>query len=414
LGTDFRKLWTASAVSNIGDGVTMVAGPLLVADLTGDPALVAGAAFAQQLPWLLFALVSGAYVDRLDRRRILVAVNAGRCAVLGGLAVAVATGTVSVPLIYAAFFLLGVGETLADSAYQAMLPSLVPDEQLERANARLMATFVVGNQLAAKPLGAYLFVVGAAVPFGFDAMTFLLAALFLAAIRWRPAPAPPAARRTRLRTEIAEGVRALWHSPPLRLLAVCLSVMNVLFCAAFAAFVLYAERRLGLAPVGYGVLLSVWAVGGLLGTAVAGRLTDRYGPATLLRAGLLVEVATQLTLAATTSPYVAAPVLVVFGVHTMVWGTVVVSLRQRLVPDRLRGRVGSVYSLLDLGGAAVGTLLGGLLAGVTSLTVPFWVAASGMVVLTVAVWDRFADAGLGSDRRSGRPERVVDDVESAS
>jgi MFS family permease len=402
---DFRRLWLASAVSNVGDGVTMVAGPLLVADLTGDPGAVAGAVFVQQLPWLLFALVSGAYVDRLDRRRIVVAVNAGRAAVLAALTVTVATGTVSVPLIYLAFFLLGVAETLVDSAYGALLPNLVPDEDLERANALLMATFVVGNQLAAKPLGAYLFVVGAAVPFGFDATTFLVAAVCLAAIRWRPPPREPAPPTT-LRADIAEGLRALWARAPLRLLAVTLSVMNVLFCAAFAAFVLYSQRRLGLAPVGYGVLLSVWALGGLLGTVVAGRLTDRFRSGDLLRAGLAVEAATHLTLAVTTSPYVAAPVLVLFGVHTVVWGVVVTSLRQRLVPDRLRGRVGSVYALLDLGGAAVGTLLGGLLAGVTSLTVPYWAAAVGMVVLTAAVWKRFAALNRG--------ERLVEDVERAT
>lgn len=406
MGTDFRKLWTASAVSNLGDGVTMVAGPLLVADLTGSPGLVAGAAFVQQLPWLLVALIGGAYVDRFDRRRIVVAVNAGRCAVLGALTLTVATDTVSVPIVYAAFFLLGVGETLADSAYGALLPHLVPDEELERANARLMATFVVGNQLAAKPLGAYLFVVGAAVPFGFDATTFLVAALCVAAIRWRPAPRAVTPARTTLRADIAEGLRALWARAPLRLLAVTLSVMNVLFGAAFAAFVLYAERRLHLEPVGYGLLLSVWAVGGLLGTAAAGRLTDRFPPGTLLRAGLLVEITTHVTLALTTDPYVAAPILVLFGVHTVVWGVVVTSLRQRLVPDRLRGRVGSVYALLDLGGAAIGTLLGGLLAGVTSLTFPFWVAAAGLVVLTAAVWRRFS----GLDRR----ERRVEDVEPAA
>ena len=152
---------------------------------------MAGAALVQQLPWLLFALLSGVYVDRLDRRRLIVGSTPPGPPSSPGSPLTVATDNVTIPLIYAAFFLLGTGETLADSAYQAILPSLVPDEHLERANARLMATFVVGNQLAAKPLGAYLFVVGAAVPFGFDATTFLLAALLLAAVRWRPAPRDP-------------------------------------------------------------------------------------------------------------------------------------------------------------------------------------------------------------------------------
>jgi MFS family permease len=395
LGPDFAKVWTASAVSNVGDGVTMIAGPLLVAQLTGDPGLVAGAAFVHQLPWLLFALVSGAYVDRLDRRRLVIVVNLGRSAALAALATAVATDSVTIPLVYAVFFLLGTGETLVDTAYAAIVPRLVPDAQLERANARLMATFVVGNQLAAKPLGAYLFVAGAAVPFGFDAMTFLVAAALLAAVRWRPQPRDPAAgARDSLRTDIAEGLRALWERPPIRLLAICLCVMNVLFCAAFATFVLYAQRRLGLDEIGFGTLLSVWALGGLAGAWLAPRLRDRIGPGVLLRAGLVIETATELVLAVTRSPVVAAATLVVFGVHAMVWGVITASLQQRLVPDRLRGRVGSVFGLLALGGAALGTLAGGLVADATTLTAPFWLAAVGMVALTATVWRRLTDAVL--------------------
>ncbi len=392
LSSDFRYLWSASAISNIGDGVTMVAGPLLVASLTGDPALVAGAAFVQQLPWL-FAPVSGAYVDRLDRRRVVVVVNLCRAAIMLGLASAVWSSTATIPLIYAAFFLLGVGETVADPAYQAILPAVVADQDLERANARLYATFTVGNQLAAKPLGAYLFVVGAAVPFGLDAVTFLVAGALLALLRPLPLPAVPRVPGT-LRADIAEGLRALWRQPALRLLAVCLAVMNVLFCAAFAAFVLYAEHRLGLAPVAYGVLLSVWAVGGLLGALAAARLRARFGPGLLLRVGLLIEIATEVVLATTRAPWVAAAVLVLFGVHTTVWGVVTMSIRQRLVPDELRGRVGSTYSMLDLGGAALGTLLGGALATVTSLTAPFALAAAGTTVLAGLVWRRLTDRTL--------------------
>jgi len=404
LGHDFAKVWTASAVSNVGDGVTMIAGPLLVAQLTGDPGLVAGAAFVQRLPWLLLALVSGAYVDRLDRRNLVVVVNVGRSIALASLAAAVAADDVTIPLIYAVFFLLGTGETLADTAYGAIVPTLVPDEQLERANARLMATFVVGNQLAAKPLGAYLFVAGAAVPFGFDAMTFLVAAALLAAVRWRPEPRDQIATpRGSLRADIAEGLRALWERPPIRLLAICLCVMNVLFCAAFATFVLYAQRRLGLDEIGFGTLLSVWAIGGLAGAWLAPRLRDRFGPGVLLRVGLLIETATELVLAMTRSPVAAGAILMVFGVHSMVWGVITGALQQRLVPDRLRGRVGSVFGLLALGGAALGTLAGGFLADATTLTAPFWLAAVGMVALTATVWRRFDDAALSAPPSTPTP-----------
>ncbi|MCI4061092.1 MFS transporter [Micromonospora sp. R77] len=398
LGPDFLRLWTASAVSNLGDGVTMVAGPLLVASLTRDPAAIAAAVLAQQLPWLLFALVSGALVDRLDRRRLIVGVNLGRGLVLAALAVAVLTGLVTVPLICLAFFLTGVGETLADTAAGALLPSVVPPERLEQANSRLFATFVVGNQFAAKPLGAYLFVVAAALPFGVDAASFGLAALLLALLRWRPVPpaaAEPAAvdPPRSLRADIAAGVRALWRIPVLRTLAGCIAVMNVAFCAAFAAFVLYARQRLGLAEVGYGVLLTASAFGGLAGTGLAPRLRARFGTAALLRAGLLIEVGLQVVLATTRQPWVAGAAMAVWGVHAMVWGVLVVSLRQRLVPDRLRGRVNSVYSLADLGGAAVGTAVGGLLARATgSIVTPFWLAAAALTVLTALAWRRLSAA----------------------
>ncbi|MCW3818115.1 MFS transporter [Micromonospora sp. DR5-3] len=395
LGRDFRRLWTATAVSNLGDGVTLVAGPLLVASLTPDPAAVAAAALAPQLPWLLFALVSGALVDRLDRRRLIIGVNLGRGLVLAALAGAVLAGVATVPLICLAFFLAGVGETLADTAAGALLPSVVPPERLEQANSRLFATFVIGNQFAAKPFGAYLFVVAAALPFGFDAATFGLAGLLLALLRWRPVPpaaAPDAGPRRSLRADIAAGVRALWGVPVLRALAGCIAVMNVAFCAAFAAFVLYARQRLGLAEVGYGVLLTAAALGGLAGSTLATRLRARFGTPTLLRAGLLVEIGLQVVLATTRQPWVAGTALAVWGVHAMVWGVLVVSLRQRLVPDRLRGRVNSVYSLADLGGAAVGTVTGGLVAQVTgSILAPFWLAAAALAALTALAWRRLSD-----------------------
>jgi len=383
LGADFAKLWTASAVSNLGDGVTMVAGPLLVASITTDPAAVAAAAFAQQLPWLLFALISGAWADRLDRRRLVVVVNLIRAAALGALFTAVASGTVTSWLVYAVFFVLGTGETLADTASAAFVPSIVPNDRLPTANAWLGATFTVVNQFAAKPLGAWLFVVAAAVPFGVNALSFAAAAALVAGIRIpRADPLPPSS----LREDIAAGVSWLWRHRLLRTLAVTMAFGNLVFCAAFAIFVLYSRDRLGLSDVGYGVLLTAFAIGGLLGTLLAPRLLQLVNATVLLRAGLLVEVALHATLAATTVPWVAGAMIVVFGVHTMVWGVVVVTIRQRAVPPSMFGRVTSVYSLLDLGGAALGSLLGGAVAQAYGIVATFWTAAAAMVVVTAAAW----------------------------
>ncbi|GAA0407291.1 hypothetical protein Acor_50760 [Acrocarpospora corrugata] len=296
LGAAFSKLWTASAVSNVGDGITMAAGPLLVASLTSEPALVAGAAFAQQLPWLIISLISGVYVDRLNRRHLIIVVNVLRGLALAVLAAAVATSTASIPLIYVVFFLLGTGETLADTAFSALLPATVAPEQLTTANSRLTATTVLGNQLLSKPLGGWLFAAGAALPFAADALTFLLAAALTSAIR--VTPARPAAVGGSVRADIAAGIRWLWRHRPLRTLAVTMGVANVAFCAPFAIFALNAQQRLGLTEVGYGLLLTAFGVGGLAGSMLAPRLSARFGSTALLRGGLIVEIGTHAVLAA--------------------------------------------------------------------------------------------------------------------
>ncbi|MGW5050116.1 MFS transporter [Actinokineospora sp. NPDC004072] len=392
LGRDFGKLWTATAATNIGDGIALAAGPLLIASLTGDPRLVAGAVFAQQLPWLLFALFSGAWVDRLDRRKVIAVVDVLRAAVAAGLAVAIWTEVVTVWIVYLAFFLIGVAETFADTAANALLPALVEPEALPKANARLTAVLYVGNQFAAPPLGAALFVVGAALPFGVNAVAFLLAAVVMLTIRHRPEPRPRQA--TRLTAEIAEGVRWLWRHRLLRTLAFCLGVMNVLLMASFAIYVLYAKERLGLGDIGFGVLITAGAVGGLAGTALVEPLRARFGEHTLLRAGLVVETLTHVGLALATDAWVAAAITVVFGVHGAIWGVVAISVRQRVVPDELRGRVDSVYRLLVIGGAALGAPLSGVLAAWLGVTGPFWVAGAAMAVLTAVVWPRFSRAAF--------------------
>ncbi len=393
LGPAFGRLWTASAVSNMGDGVALAAGPLLLASLTTDPALVAGAVFVQQLPWLLFALPAGVLVDRLDRRRVVVLVNLVRAAVVGGLAVAVATGAVTVAIVYAALFVIGTMETLADNASTALLPAVVPAEQLPRANARLMGVQLVGNHLLAPPLGAALFVGAAALPFGLNAATFLVAALLLATLRGRFRPAATEPHRPVLQ-DIATGVRALLGHPVLRMLAVCLCIMNVTLFGAFAILVLYARERLGLTEVGFGLLLAASAVGGIAGSALAARLQERFGMAFLMRVGLVIETCTHLSLALTRLPWVAVTTMVIFGAHASLWGILTLSWRQRVVPDALRGRVNSGYFLFSVGGAAIGALGGGLVARGMGITAPFWIAFAGMVVLTVVAWRPFSPARL--------------------
>lgn len=405
LGSNFLRLLSASAVSNASDGIRLAAGPLLVAARTNDPVLVGGAVFVQQVPWLLLSLPAGAFVDRLDRRRLVLAVNLLRALVAATLALAVAAGTAGIPLIYAVLFAVGVAEVRADNASSALVPAVVAPQQLARANARVTMTFFVGNQFLGLPLGAWLFVVGAALPFAVEAVGFVLAALLLAGLQHRAAP-PPAEPRDRgwLRRDVSQGVRWVWRSPGVRLLGVVLGVMNVTFMAAFAVWVLYARQRLGLSERGFGLLLTAAGVGGLAGAGLTGWLTDRFGAVTLLRAGLLVETGVLVVLARTSSPWVAGVTMVLFGAHAAVWGVVLVTVRQRLVPPQLLGRVNSVYFLLTMGGAALGSLGGGFLARGLGLAAPFWIAAAVNVLLIVLVWRRFTPAVLEPATRSERAD----------
>jgi MFS family permease len=290
LGGRYWKLWTASAVSNLGDGVTMVAGPLLAASLTRDPVLVAGLAFAQRVPWLIFSLLSGALVDRLDRRLTMGVADALRAALIGVLGVAVLLGWANLPLMYVVFFLVGALETLFDNASQAILPAVVKRDQLEKANGRLFAAQLVTNQFAGPPLGGFLFATAAAVPFLLDAGTFAAAAALVFALggSFRPRR-PEGAPKTTLMQEIGEGLRWLWGHRLIRTLAVMLGMLNMMFAATDAIFVLYAQEVLGLGSVGFGVLMTSGAVGGLAGSLVADRVISWLGSGRALHAVILLE-----------------------------------------------------------------------------------------------------------------------------
>jgi MFS family permease len=215
LGPDFAKLWLAQGVSNLGDGVYVTALPLLAATLTRDPLPVSAVMFAEWLPWLLFGLLAGALLDRWERRRVMWTVDAARFVVVGGFAVAVLLGWASIPLLMLTGFLLGTGQTLVDTASQALIPALVSRDpgRLERANGRLLGTQMIAGQLAGPPAGGALFAASAWVPFLADAVSFGASSALVAAIGGRRAAHRPssseapvvAGRRTSLLAEIAEG-----------------------------------------------------------------------------------------------------------------------------------------------------------------------------------------------------------------
>jgi MFS family permease len=384
LGGSFRWLLGSVVVSNIGDGIALAAGPLLVASETRDPLLVAAAFFLQLLPWLLFGVVAGAYVDRLDRRRMVVAVDTCRAAVLVALTVTIATGSVSIVLVLATMFVLGTAETFSDLASQTLIVATVDRSDLGIANARLQGGFLVTNQLVGPPIGALLFATARSWPFASTAACYLLGAVLVSRISLPRREATDSSRS--VRAEVAEGVRWLWHHPPIRTLAITIVLFNITYGAAWSVLVLYSQEQLGMSEAGYGLLTTAGAVGGLVGTVAYGWLEEHVGLANLMRIGLVLETLTHLALALTTTAWLALVIMFVFGAHAFVWGTTSRTVRQRAVPDELQGRVGSVYMIGVVAGMLVGTPIGGALARGWGITAPFWFGFVGSGILVVVMW----------------------------
>ena len=389
LGTRFRWLLASSWSTNLGDGIAIAAGPLLVASLTEDAFLVSLAATVQWLPPLLFGLVAGALTDRLDRRLIVVTVDLARAAVLGVLTLAIVTDNVPIAVVLGALFLMGTAEVFADSSSQTLLPMIVHRDDLAIANSRLSAGFITVNQLVGPPVGAALFAVGAAWAVGAQAVVVALGALLVLRISLPPHGRDPATR-THLRHDIAEGFRWVRHHAAVRTLVLTIFTFNITWGAAWSVLVLYATERLGLGEVGFGLVTTVGAAGGLVGTASYGWITRRVSLGDLMRIGLIVETLTHLALALTTSPWVAMPVFFVFGAHAFIWGTTSVTVRQRAVPMPLQGRVGAVNLVGVFGGMVIGSGIGGVLAQHFGLAAPFWFAFVGSSVFVVLIWRQLA------------------------
>jgi MFS family permease len=382
LGRNFAKAMVASGFANLADGVLWVALPLLAVQLTRSPLLIAGVTVAARLPWLL-APVAGAFADRLDRRQSMVRVNLVRTVLLGGLALAVAFDLATLAMLYAVAVLLGVGETLFDTSAQSLLPAVVSRDDLTRANSRLYAVELVANTFIGPPLGGLLAAAGLAVAIGLPAAAYLVGAGCLALIvgGFRAAGAGPAGS-TRLRDEIAEGARFVWRHPLLRPLAIMLGLQNMAFSAAFSIFVLFAVAPgpMGLSKAGYGILTATLGVGSLLGSWLAPATERRLGRVRTLVLSVVLNAAALVAPVVTALPVPIGASWLAGGAAIVLWNVVTVSLRQRITPDRLLGRMNASYRLVGWGTMPIGAALGGALAEALGLRGAFLAAA----VITLA------------------------------
>jgi MFS family permease len=376
LGRGFWTLFSASFVANLADGIFQIALPLLAASLTRDPALVAGVAFASRLPWLVFALIAGALADRFDRRRTMILVDAGRALVLVGLTVAVLAGGATIWLLYLVAFVLGCFETMFDTAASSMLPNVVGKDRIVAANSRLNAVELTMNQFVGPPIGGFLVAIGVAAAFGTAAAGYLGALLCLLTLTgsFRPVRTGPPSS---IRADITVGLSYLRHHRLLRTMALVVGPMNLASTAVFAVLVLYvvAPGPLGLDGVGFGLLITSIAVGTVGGTLAAGWFERVLGRANLFVACIASLLVTDLVWILVPQPILIGVILAVATTVGGAFNVVFGSIRQRIVPNHLLGRVMASFRVISWGSIPLGALLGGIIGQAFGLTAVFLSAA---------------------------------------
>ncbi|MEV1007614.1 MFS transporter [Streptomyces sp. NPDC049881] len=376
---DYRKIWTGNASANLADGVTFVSLPLLAATLTDDPVAIAGLSVAYTLPRLLSVLGIGVLVDRVDRRKLLFWAGFSRGVLFAVLTVLVVSEATTLAALYVVYAVMGVVETLADSTAVAILPQAVPASGLDRANSQIAGTQVVVDEFVGPPLGGFLFGVAAFAPSLLNACAFLVAALAFVRLRGTYA-LPEAGERPGFVRQVREGAAWAWSNVVVRTLIAIGGLASVGYMIPFSYLVLYAEDVLGLDAAGYGLLLSASAVGGLLGSVVAGPVRRRVGYGWTVVGALLVGAGSFAVIAVSGNVWVVGFFLAAYIGHAVVWNVMAASIRQKATPAALMGRVGSVGRLVGIGGLSAGAGLGGVLAQQWGYQAPFAVAAGFFVL----------------------------------
>jgi MFS family permease len=430
LGGNYWKLWTASVISNLGDGVALIAYPWLASAVTRNPLLIALIAVAQRIPWLVFTLPAGVITDRVDRRRIMVAMDAFRTVVTLGVAVAVVVGADSLPspdevaggiaistnmaiysVLVAASLLFGLAEVLRDNAAQTIMPAIVEPGALEKANGRMWGAEMVANSFVGPPLGSLLIAALFALPFFFDAGTFAVAAAldFLVAGDFRTRRDVPASKKVEWRREIAEGFSWLWGHSLLRPMAIILGLMNALSSLTFATLVLFAQEVLGIGSFAFALLMTGGALGGIIGSVSASRVSKALGSGTSLYVTFIGGAITSLVIGVTSAWPIAWLMFVAFTFTAVLWNVITVSLRQTIIPDRLLGRVNSVYRFFAWGMMPIGLALGGLIVSATdtfasrelALRMPWFVTAAAYALVFLYAAPKLTTAKLEAARAEG-------------
>ena len=379
LGSSYWKLWTATAISNLGDGISGVAYPWVASAVTRSPLLIAAAGFASRLPWLIFTLHAGVITDRFDRRKLIVAMDAARGILTLIVGAIVLLNKDSLPslnelssitdletnwplyiTLLITAFLFGLAEVLRDNSAQTLMPSVVEADNLEKANGRLWSAESLTNSFIGPPLGSFIIGIAIYLPFFVDAGSFFVAVALIASISgsFKPIQEKPR-EKINFKSEIKEGFRWLWSHDLLRPMAVILGALNLLGTMVAATFILYTQEVLNTSVFVFAVLGTAGAIGGIAGGLIAPKISEKLGSGPSLWLALAMGPIGAVIIGTTSAWQIVWVVLLFQSFFGVLWNTITVSLRQRIIPTRLLGRVNSVYRFFGWGSIPIGMFLGG-------------------------------------------------------
>ena len=443
LGANYWRLWTSSVISNLGDGVTVIALPWLASAVTRNAVLIALVAVASRIPWLVFTLPAGVITDRVDRRKLMWWAQTFRAVLMFGAAALVLVYQSSLPapgdvqsgvvsenmivygMIVLVALLAGFAEVLYDNSAQTILPAIVESENLEKANSRLWGAEMVTNSFIGPPLGSALIAVAFALPFFFDAGTFAVAAalIFFLSGSFTTASRSEAQPDSKIDWwgEIKEGVSWLWKHPLLRPMAIILGLLNGLGAVTGATLVLFAQESLDIDAFVFAILATSGAIGGIIGSVVAPRVSKTLGSGISLYLTLITGIIANFVIGFATHWSLVFVMFAVVSFTGMLWNVITVSLRQTIIPDELLGRVNSVYRFFAWGSMPLGFIVGGVLvAGLeaagasrdTALRAPWWFAAAAYAVLFVYAAPKLTTKRIEAARADGLAEKQATAVEA--
>lgn len=380
LGASYWKLWSATGISNLGDGIVSIAYPWLASAVTRSPLLIALSVVVSRLPWLIFTLHAGVITDRFNRKRIIVAMDSVR----GLLTIAVGffvylereslpslneltsltdleTNYTLYSVILVTAFLFGLAEVLRDNSAQTLMPAVVEDKDLEKANGRMWSAESLTNSFIGPPLGSFIIAIAIFLPFFVDAVTFFVAAALIASMKPTVKSFAPEAKDgpINFRAEIKEGFGWLWSHTLLRPMAIILGLLNGIASLTGAVFILFAQEVLNTTVFIFAVLGTAAAVGGILGGLLGPKVSEKIGSGRSLALALIVMPLGTLLIGFASQWYIVWVLVVIETFTAVLWNVVTVSLRQSLIPTNLLGRVNSVYRFFAWGTIPIGTLFGG-------------------------------------------------------